>query len=101
MNKLEERHKCPTCGAPAKMTWSGLDLVAESGDETLASKHYIHLTKEEVAIGFLEWINENRYSKYWGSDEPNCGKWYIQYTPAGRKYYSSDELFEMYLNTIK
>lgn len=32
--------KCPTCGAPAKMTWSGLDLVAESGDETLASKHY-------------------------------------------------------------
>lgn len=32
--------KCPTCNAPAKMTWSGLDLVAESGDETLASKHY-------------------------------------------------------------
>jgi hypothetical protein len=37
MNNIE---KCPTCGAPAKMTWSGLDLVAESGDETLASKHY-------------------------------------------------------------
>lgn len=32
--------KCPTYNAPAKMTWSGLDLVAESGDETLASKHY-------------------------------------------------------------
>lgn len=32
--------KCPTCNAPSKMTWSGLDLVTESGDETLASKHY-------------------------------------------------------------
>lgn len=36
-NRIE---KCPTCGAPANFEWSGLDLVAESGDETLASKSY-------------------------------------------------------------
>lgn len=38
-NKAEEL-KCPTCNAPVKMTWGGLDLVEQSGDETLATKHY-------------------------------------------------------------
>jgi len=52
---------------------------------------------KEAAVRFAEWLNENRYSKYWGSDEPNCGKWYVQYTPAGRKYYSTEELFEMFV----
>lgn len=32
--------KCPTCGAPVTFEWQGLELVAESGDETLASKVY-------------------------------------------------------------
>lgn len=35
--------KCPECGGPCKMEWSGLDLVSNTGDETLASKHYISL----------------------------------------------------------
>ena len=52
---------------------------------------------KEAAVRFAEWLNENRYSKYWGSDEPNCGKWYVQYTPSGRKYYSTEELFEMFV----
>lgn len=42
--------KCPTCGAPAKMTWSGLDLVAETGDETLAQKHYEYQLNENDTL---------------------------------------------------
>jgi len=34
------KQKCPTCGAPTEMKWSGLELVEQSGDETLASKFY-------------------------------------------------------------
>ena len=43
MSKIE---KCPTCGAPSETQWYGLDLVAESGDETLASKGYKHSLAE-------------------------------------------------------
>lgn len=35
-----EIHFCPTCSAPCKISWSGLELVANTGDESLASKHY-------------------------------------------------------------
>lgn len=31
---------CPECGGPCTMTWSGLELVENTGDETLATKHY-------------------------------------------------------------
>lgn len=41
---------CPTCGAPAHITWSGLDLVAESGDETLAERHYEYATSRVQAL---------------------------------------------------
>ena len=32
--------KCPCCGTQCEVKWYGLELVAESGDETLASKSY-------------------------------------------------------------
>ena len=34
------RALCPECGAPCTLSWSGLDLVENTGDETLATKHY-------------------------------------------------------------
>lgn len=32
--------QCPTCGTLCNITWSGIDLVENSGDETLATKVY-------------------------------------------------------------
>ena len=32
---------CPTCGTLCNITWSGLDLVENTGDETLATKNYV------------------------------------------------------------
>lgn len=40
--------KCPTCGGDAVFSWSGLDLVANTGDETLASKTYESISLGEV-----------------------------------------------------
>jgi hypothetical protein len=45
---------------------------------------------------FHRWAYENHYSKYWGSDKPNNQKWYKSYTPPSRKYYTDDELFELF-----
>ena len=38
----EQNHPvpCPTCGTLCNITWSGLDLVENTGDETLATKNY-------------------------------------------------------------
>ena len=52
---------------------------------------------KEAAVRFALWMNEKMYSKYWGSDEPNCGKWYVQYTKPDRKYYTTEELYDMFL----
>lgn len=41
-------HKCPECGGPCTMEWSGLDLVANTGDETLASKYYTAIIPEKT-----------------------------------------------------
>jgi hypothetical protein len=32
--------KCPTCGTDCHIEWSGLELVENTGDETLATKTY-------------------------------------------------------------
>lgn len=55
------------------------------------------ITIEEMK-GFHEWMHNERYSKYWGSDGPNCNKWYKQYTLPDREYYTYDELINFYLN---
>ena len=52
---------------------------------------------KEAAVRFALWVNKNRYSKYWGSDKPNDGKWYVQYTKPDRKYYTTEELYDMFL----
>lgn len=45
-----EGYECPTCGAPSTMSWSGLELVENSGDETLAAKHYQHIQNVNIDI---------------------------------------------------
>jgi hypothetical protein len=51
---------------------------------------------KQIAMKFHRWAYENHYSKYWGSDKPNNQKWYKSYTPPSRKYYTDDELFELF-----
>jgi hypothetical protein len=51
------KEKCPTCGTLCEVKWHGLDLVAESGDETLASKSYKPYelpTEEEIKERFYK-----------------------------------------------
>jgi len=42
--------KCPTCNAPVKISWSGLDLVEQTGDENLATKHYTYQAPAETMV---------------------------------------------------
>lgn len=64
----------------------------------MQEENIITSTMKMVAVNFAEWVNKNRYSKYWGSDEPNRNKWYVGYTtPDSRKYFTTEELYEMFL----
>jgi hypothetical protein len=45
---------CPTCGTICNVQWHGLDLVENTGDETLASKSYTPVQPEPEPIP--EWI---------------------------------------------
>jgi hypothetical protein len=49
---------------------------------------------------FINWIYPS-YSKYWGSDGPNCGKWYKNSTMPDRKYYTLKELYDVYTSELK
>jgi hypothetical protein len=53
------------------------------------------------AIKFTEWVYENRYSKYWGSDEPNNHKWYKQNTMPDRTYYTTEELYQLWISLFE
>ena len=55
----------------------------------------------EFAKGFYEWARKERYEMYWGSDQPNSGKWYVSYTMPDRKYFTTDELITTYINSLK
>lgn len=43
---------CPTCGTPCKIELGGLDLVENSGDETLATKRYVPVKSKS------DWITD-------------------------------------------
>ena len=58
------------------------------------------LTKE-IMFSFIDWLYSAHYSKYWGSDEPNNGKWYKGYTNPDRQYFTLKELFTMAIETKK
>ena len=51
---------CPTCGTLCQITWAGLELVENTGDETLATKCYNPLPSFEEIEGLQE---ENRELK--------------------------------------
>ncbi|HRP33526.1 MAG TPA: hypothetical protein PKV73_16635 [Agriterribacter sp.] len=62
-------------------------------------EQYIAYKAQQEAIGFHRWAHENHYSIYWGSDGPNCDKWYKGYTPPDRKYYTDEELYNLYIKS--
>jgi len=78
MNKLEERHK-----KISDSEYSGRLEPKES------DKAHAAITKE-WSIGFLDWVK--------GNYEPAYSGWWSY---KDLTMYSSDELFEMYLNTLK
>jgi len=50
---------------------------------------------------FVEWMYP-LYSKYWGSDKPNNGMWYIRNTIVSRRvYFTLDELYLYWQTNIK
>ncbi len=61
----------------------------------------IHEVMKEASVRFAEWMNQNRYSKYFGSDGPNCGKWYVQYTTPDRTYFTTEELYDIFVEQEK
>jgi len=50
---------CPTCDAPVIMKVYGLDLVAETGDETLATSVYKYDTEERIEDAMSIWSHYN------------------------------------------
>lgn len=72
--------QCPTCGTKCRIEWSGLDLVANSGDETLATKTYIPLVEsepKEVELTDAEIEKEfyrRRGNIAWTTDAPTLWK---------------------------
>jgi hypothetical protein len=53
-------------------------------------------SRKITAVQFVEWMHKHRYAKYWGSDKPNCEKWYIMNTMPDRKYYTLEELYDIF-----
>ena len=43
ISEEEIKERCPTCNAPVTVSWAGLELVENTGDETLATKCYSYL----------------------------------------------------------
>lgn len=72
--------------------------------EAVTDAKVIQELKEELAKEFLpkkamyfvDWVHENNYSRYWGNEQPNCGKWYKQYSKPDRVYYTTEELYNLY-----
>lgn len=62
--KDKQTTPCPTCGSPCTISWSGLDMVENSGDETLATKNYHPLPSyEEIEREQLEQQNRELKEK--------------------------------------
>jgi hypothetical protein len=49
---------------------------------------------------FIDWMYP-KYSKYWGSDQPNNGKWYVCNTILSqRKFYTLEELYNFWYSNV-
>lgn len=55
---------------------------------------------KEIAIGFYEWVDKNKYEKYANSDAGHI--WYFNEPPTAGKqtYFELSELFNQYIQTI-
>ena len=56
--------KCPTCGGDAMMGWSGLELVANSGDETLATQYYKSVSLDVGAEDYKSALRKAIHEEY-------------------------------------
>ena len=71
-------------------------------DDIIAGKDAIvrqqkHLVPDKVeAMEFAEWVHDQMYRKYFGSEGENVNKWYKSYTKPDRKYYTFAELFTLW-----
>lgn len=68
------------------------EIVFSKADCLLAmEEHTLQFSAE-----FAEWISDEKYVRYLGSDEQNIDKWYKHYTNPfrneNRKYYTTQEL---------
>lgn len=84
------KEKCPTCGTQCDVTWQGLELVENTGDETLASKSYkpehdpeflmntLHMDQTGLAAGLAtvnkivqqyQWVTEGRGPYAWNDEK--------------------------------
>jgi hypothetical protein len=100
-------------GADVRLTNAGIllqqarYLVADFIDGVDQSSPTPTESKDEVLreqfAKIVNWLYPT-YSKYWGSDTPNCNKWYERGTMPDRNYYTTEELYDRYLaslNSIK
>ncbi len=59
------KENCPTCGTLCSVEWKGLDLVENTGDETLASKQYTPQQPasqpQAISEGEIEKLAEGTY----------------------------------------
>lgn len=80
-------------------------LVAIKGMATFGSKRRfvcdgMDLYAKDIAVGFYEWMDKNKYEKYANSDA-GC-IWYFNEPPTAGKqtYFELNELFNQYIQTL-
>jgi hypothetical protein len=56
---------------------------------------------DKFTCDFATWMQKERYVLYWGSDGPNCNKYYKAYAPPDRAYYTMQELLNVYKKTLE
>lgn len=79
---------------------SAKQFLLDKGFEGFANHSLVPAWLSEFAQteakDFAEWIYVNGYQVYFGSDTPNNQKWYKQYTPPDRQYYTTSELYNQF-----
>jgi len=79
----------------ARSKKEAFDLIFNFLEEYAAQSLQPEISQKDICFAFIDWLWSAKYSKYWGSDEPNNGKWYKLYSHPDRRYYTLKELFEL------
>lgn len=96
-SEMEECDKCVF-----KVNYEKFHQARELFEKETSSRHQENdIVTKEIMFSFIDWLYSAHYSKYWGNDEPNNGKWYKGYTNPDRQYFTLKELFTMAIETKK